>query len=575
MLNSHNSTKVSMPKIASIRQAIRFAGFFAGVLSYIPWPVHGARNYEAVWYHAHTMILNGLDDRAEGEVDSSLLAILEVVRGEISEAYRIVRQHPEQELPDECCIFLDVFDLGTTMLANHLSVSSAAPRKGEHLHQAIRSKYSGNTERYPIDIRTCIINDISRYFPGHNISVPDRIIQAVQATYHESIEQLCPEEAELFAGLLYAMPALAFALKENDFSPEAFIDNKLSFSPNDYPTWGYAWTVSLDRMFFNDDGLPTEIAKRIQTSKEFGVFELLDGILESMSRPWGHSNQSLFLEKCRVASPAFASGAMTCEEIIARVKNRSRIAQSIDPSIAWQQLGIYMDDSGSVKMKPFSSYSVSRFRDWSNESQEHRLVRTNLEQSAGSLSREALNKFEWLIQHDLPESDFQRFLEEYPCILLAIGPYRQAVPHIILHQDDGQKLIPDFFLEVADSRGADVLELKLPSKKIDLRQNKRERFRAVVHEAIGQLRTYRDWFQSAKHRNQFQIQTGIKCFRPRAILVFGRSMDFQSHIDRQRLESTLPEWAKLFTYDDLLVSARQLMRKARPRNNLNADGMKL
>lgn len=563
MLEVDDPLNDAIPNIEQIRQSIRFAGFFAGILSYIPRPTHAPRAYETTWYHVHTMILDGLDDRSDDVVDRGLLAILEVARGEVSEAYHLVPRYPEQKFPDECCIFFDILDVGTALLAVHLDNSLAAVRKEEDLNPAARSKYSGNTERYPIDIRTCVINDVRRYFPGQNIIIPDRVFQAVLATYHETIEQLCPEDSGLFAGLLLATPALAFALRDTDFSPEAFIDSNLSFSQSDHPTWGYAWTVSLSRMFFDEDGSPTEVAERTVKSKEFGVFELLDGILESMSRPWGHSNRSLFLAKCRDASNAFAGGTMTEEEIIATVRNRSGIARGIDPAFAWQQLGIYIDDYGSVKTIAFSPWSASRFSDWSNESQEHRFVRTNVEQSVGSLSREVLNRFEWLIAQDLPESEFQRFLEEYPGILLALGPYRRAVPHIILHHDDGQKLIPDFFLEIADDRGADILELKLPSARIDLRQARRERLRAVVHEAIGQLRTYRDWFQSAESRKKFLSETGIKCFRPRAILVFGRSMDFQSHIDRQRLEATLPEWSRLFTYDDLLISARQWMRRVR------------
>lgn len=555
--------KTATPNIEQIRQTIRFAGFFAGILSYIPRPDHGPRAYETTWYHIHTMILDGLDDRSDDVVDSGLLAILEIARGEISEAYHLVPMHPGQKFPDECRIFFDILDLGTALLADHLGSPLAAVRKEEDLNPAVRSKYSGNTERYPIDIRTCVLNDVRRYFPGKSITVPDRVFQAVLATYHESIKQLCPEDAGLFAGLLLATPALAFALRDVDFSPETFIDNNLSFSPNDHPTWGYAWTVSLSRMFFNDDGSSTEVAKRTVRSKEFGVFELLDGILESMSKPWGHSIKTFFLAKCRDASPAFAGGTMTEEEIIATVRNRSRIARGIDPSFAWQQLGIYLDDYDEVKTIAFSPWSASRFSDWSTESQEHRFVRANVEQSVGSLSREVLNRFEWLIAQNLPELDFQRFLEKYPGILLALGPYKQAIPHIILHHDDGQKLIPDFFLEIADGRGADVLELKLPNVRLDLRQARRERLRAVVHEAIGQLRTYRDWFQSAERRKKFLSETGIKCFRPRAILVFGRSMDFQSHIDRQRLEATLPEWSRLFTYDDLLIAARQWMHKVR------------
>lgn len=542
-----------------IHQALRLAGFIAGVISYLPPTSDGPRSHETTWYHVHSTIMDGLDERAENEVDRGLLAVLEVARGEISEAYRLVRGDPGEHLPEECCLFFDSLDFGTDLLAAHLGCAPAPSQRRDGMHPATRSKYSGSVERYPIDIRTCVINDVRRYFPGQNIAVPDRVLQAVQATYHESIDQLCPEDGGLFAGLLLATPALAFALRDEDFAPEVFVDENVAFSPNDHPSWGYAWTVSLSRMFFGDNGTPTEVAKRTLASKEFGVFELLDGIVESMSRPWGHGVQMDFFGKCREASPSFAAGSVTKEEIISTIRNRSRITRMVDPSFAWQQFGLYLDNNDKVNAFAFSPWSVTRFSDWSVESQEHRIVRGNVVQPAGSLSREVLSRLEWLIAHGLPEADFQRFLEENPSVLLALGPYRRAVPHVVLHEDDGQKLIPDFFLEVADRRGADLLDLKLPSARIDLRQPRRERLRAGIHEAVAQLRTYRDWFRSAEHRRHFLTETHIKCFLPRAIIVFGRSMDFQSHVDRQRLEATLPEWAKLCTYDDLLISARRWM----------------
>ena len=71
---------------------------------------------------------------------------------------------------------------------------------------------------------------------------------------------------------------------------------------------------------------------------------------------------------------------------------------------------------------------MTRFSDWSAESQENRLVRGNVVQRVNSLSPEVLTRLEWLIAHELKEADFQRFLEENPSVLLALGPYRQAVP---------------------------------------------------------------------------------------------------------------------------------------------------
>lgn len=541
----------------AIHQITRYAGFVAGVMSYLPVPARGPRGEESCWYHVHTVILDCLDARGEDQVDCGLLAILEVARGEICEAYRLVPALREDSLPSECRVFFDALDLAILPLAARLGSSPAAGPAPEEGTAVIRSKYSGAAERYPIDLRTCVLNDVRRYFRVPRIVVPDRIFQAVRATYHESIEQLCPEDVGLFAGLLLATPALALALRGEDFFPEAFLDEGLSFAPDDNPAWGYAWTVSLRRMFFDDADAPTEVAERTAEKGEFGVFELLDGILESMSRPWGHAIQSAFAGKCIAASPALASGEITREDLIRRIRERSRIAQQVDPAFAWQQLGIYLDDHSTLRATPFSPWSAGRLSDWSDESREERIARTNVQQTSGWLSREVLNEFEWLLGRGLPERDYQQFLERHPEVLLSLGPYTRAVPHVVLHQDDGRNMIPDFFLEVADRRGADLLELKRPDARVDLRWRAREGFRAEIHHAVNQLRAYRDWFDSASNRRRLLKETGLNSFRPRAILVFGRSSDFQGHVDRLRLESGLPPWVKLSTYDELLTSARE------------------
>src|SRR5208337_4201088 len=49
------------------------------------------------------------------------------------------------------------------------------------------------------------------------------------------------------------------------------------------------------------------------------------------------------------------------------------------------------------------------------------------------------------------------------------------------------------FLEFADRRDSDIVELKLPATDLDVRVPSRDRFSAKVHAAVAQLRTYRDW----------------------------------------------------------------------------------
>lgn len=542
-----------------ILHAVRLSAFFAGVFSFFPSGETEKLNYEATWYHVHTFLFGALDESPANSIGVDLLSAIEVVRGEICEAYRLIPFHRDfNQIPAECSLFFEALDIAAELLSKHLQIQTAirSSDQGQEGSHTFRSKYSGAAERYPIDIRTGVKNDIRRYFPGTLIQIPDRIIQAIRSTYSENIEQLVPEDNCLLSGLLQSIPSLAFALRAGDFYPEKFLDEKLSFARTDTPSWGYAWTVSLSRMFFSSDGQPNEIAQRVLRSQTLGPFELIDGILDSMSRPWGHMNQIQFFQKLKSASPAWADGTISKEEILSRIKEQSRIAQSIDPSFARQQLGLYLDDSNKVRVIQLAAWSLSSLSDSNTESQEYRLARGNIVQEIGPILREQIDEFEWLIETGVPESEFQKFLERNPFILTSLDSYSHAEPHVVLHEDDGRKLIPDFFLEFADRRDSDILELKLPDVTVDVRVTARDRLSSKVHASVAQLRTYRDWFKSESNRLKFIQATGMKCFMPRAIIVIGRSGDFKSDIDRISLEETLPDWVSLRTYDDLLKSAR-------------------
>ena len=64
-----DSHKNSSPEAQLIRRTLRVAGFIAVVISYLSPTSDGPRRHETIWYHVHTMILDGLDERAEDAVD--------------------------------------------------------------------------------------------------------------------------------------------------------------------------------------------------------------------------------------------------------------------------------------------------------------------------------------------------------------------------------------------------------------------------------------------------------------------------------------------------------------------------
>ena len=76
-------------------------------------------------------------------------------------------------------------------------------------------------------------------------------------------------------------------------------------------------------------------------------------------------------------------------------------------------------------------------------------------------------------------------------------------------------------------------------------------------EAIAQLEHYRDWFEDKHNRTRFYEKYGLKSYRPKVIVIIGRRDNFYHEVDRIRLESRLPSYVDLKTYDDVVDKARQ------------------
>lgn len=543
-----------------ILDAIRISGFFAGVISFLRPYKNASFDYETLWYHVHNFLFDSLDDNPSTAIGKQLLAALEMARGEMCDAYRLyIVENNGKEIPEECDLFLQSLDIPCQLLSKHFHLRMATKVRS---HPSLRAKYSGDMERYAIDVRTYVLNDIRRYYPGKAINVPEKVILAIRNTYSERIEQLIPEDNCLLSGLIKHVPVLSFLLALDGFDPTKFVDEKLSFSQNDSPSWGYAWTVSLRRIFFSDDGQPSPVAQRTLERMEFGPLEMLEGILYSMSRPWGHAIRSEFSIKLRDASLTLSRDEITQEQLIGMIIERAKAAYSVDSSFMRQQLGFHIDSDGKICVLPFSTWSVNVLTDTAPQAQDTCLFRGNLVQDTWSLYREVIQEFEWLLNQRVPEQQLQEFLEKHPFLLLSLGNYSRVKPQLklIMHEDSGKKHIPDFFLEIAHRRDSDIVELKLPSVKLDVRKRQGKKLSAKVYDAVSQLIQYREWFDSASNRNTFQESYGMKCFLPRGILIIGRSNDFQSDVDRISMEQSLPDWVSLKTYDDLARSARQWMQ---------------
>jgi len=229
---------------------------------------------------------------------------------------------------------------------------------------------------------------------------------------------------------------------------------------------------------------------------------------------------------------------------------------SPDPSYGDQQFIIYHDGK-SFRILPFGVFNRCQLSESPLPDGSLWIARGNVIQPKSVFSDEALEWLEHLINNSAKESEFQLFFEKHPEFLLALGNYKAIHPQLILHEEPSNTLIPDFFLEKMNSDFCDIVDLKRPTAQLVRLQKGRIRFRDRVIEAIAQLEHYRNWFDDKTHRDAFYSRYGLKAFRPRIVAIIGRRQNYYDEVIRVKLESSLPGWVSLLTYDDVLDKAKQ------------------
>lgn len=165
----------------------------------------------------------------------------------------------------------------------------------------------------------------------------------------------------------------------------------------------------------------------------------------------------------------------------------------------------------------------------------------------------AVEEFEDLINDlKVKEQDFQDFFQRNPDFILN-DEYKEAHPHVVLSNRDGEQLIPDFVLEPVDQSSlCDLMELKLPSTQVFILKKNRLRFSAAVLEAAAQLRAYNRYFDEEGNRKTFEdAYPGLRAFKPKMFVIIGRQGTVNP-IARRDIETDLPNLI-LHTYDELLT----------------------
>lgn len=235
-------------------------------------------------------------------------------------------------------------------------------------------------------------------------------------------------------------------------------------------------------------------------------------------------------------------------------------SEKIDESYSYQQWIIY-NDGKKYKIKPFGAWGVNQLQDKPLKDGSLWIARGNVLQPPTKFSEEKIERFEYLINTNALEKDFQKFFEKNPEFLIALGDYKGIHSQLILKAEDGNNLIPDFFLEKLNSDFCDIIDLKRPSFKISKIQKNRNRFRDIVMEGVSQLENYRNWFEDKKNRDEFHSKYGLKSYRPKVVLILGRQKSIFNEIESIRTQSILPNHFELRTYDEVLNIAKNYLRK--------------
>jgi len=114
-------------------------------------------------------------------------------------------------------------------------------------------------------------------------------------------------------------------------------------------------------------------------------------------------------------------------------------------------------------------------------------------------------------------------------------------------------------LQPLGSEYADILDLKRPDAKLVTSRKDRRHFAHGVHEAIAQVREYREYFENSEYRLAVQDRYGLTAYRPSTLIVIGRQPKNLTEEEMKRIAGDVPDFVQVQTYDDVLRKMRRMV----------------
>lgn len=402
---------------------------------------------------------------------------------------------------------------------------------------------------------------------GREVNVRPRAMQALTDAY-VSVSLLgtpiaMPSDLECFRRVLASSPACTDAVLRHDVSLQELIG-----PDHQHPGVGELQRLRLYEKLLSDifvlrwpfpSGL-NDAGLKVQVTKTLNETDLFAGCLQT-GRMSVLPNQTAkgLLRAAGLYTDGFVDPRG--DEYLASLEANCSAVFLVDQSHAEQQLVLYLDSKDRLRLHPFGANAVGKLEDRLVQSGTF-VFRGGVIQPVASsrlFAPNAIIELEELINsRAAQEADFQRFFEAHPEFLKALD-YDHIHPQPILYKDDGSRLIPDFFLEQLECGWHAIADLKRPYNNMVIRKRNRVYFAQWIQEAIAQLHYYKEWFDDAKNRAQFEASQGLstRVFRPKMVLIAGRASHFVDEIERIRLLSEQDQSLTLWTYDDVLRRAKK------------------
>jgi hypothetical protein len=433
-------------------------------------------------------------------------------------------------------------------------------------------KYTWNRQRKDIE------RQINSYF-GRNIEISPRALAALQTYGHPEIDGLS-SEYNIMHSLLRCSPACATLLMKAGANLEKLDPPCLTNSPGRLEPW------TLDVLFRGGYGSNQERRRLSPTAekiRERGILEELDLLTANLECAFFTDYDQEYtefvdalLKSTDLKMPEYIRHSASdkgdewerCDKYVGGIWHRVKELAQFDPSHSLIQFVLFEDDRSRIRIRPFgvtdiSALSVSPPLKNGQQYVFRGGLLQPLQMGAPALSDDILGVFEELINSpSASEMDFQRFFEEHPFFLTGLD-FRKAHPQPILYRDEGGPLIPDFFLEKMDGGWDTILDLKRAFDQMISRRPNRTYFKQQVHNAIAQLRYYREWFDSPINRKRFHDVYGVRTFKPKMVIVIGRRHHFRDDVERITLVDSLPAQVEIWTYDEVYQRAKRCLDLSR------------